>query len=392
MQLERGLALLNRAALQHHHVIVAVSGGADSMLLLHLACDALVAISNARLTAWYLHHHNHTLEPERDLALTAGVRHAEKSLPGRFVFLSDHADIDRIRKFLGTSWEHAASMARRRRLRLLKRRITEKSNQEPVIATGHNYSDYCETAMLRAERKIPATAMPEASEVDAETDFLRPLAFLTREQVREVARARGVSWFEDISNENLNIARNRVRKGIGGAAMQNLATPGIARDQRAFFATSLRVVKPDRELHFPRELYEQLSTAERSRVVFNAFRRLAVCVRFTRNHFSRAAKLPFSLPPFFAHYEFYGNNEVVVFRRGLAQPLRATQAQDGDCLRGDRITRAVRIKTAYGHKSVAKIFSERRYSPRQRRQTLVWMNRTNTGLAERIDFSTEVVL
>lgn len=390
MQFERSLALLHRAAHEHRHVIVAVSGGADSMLLLHLACEALTTVPEARLTAWYLHHYQHALEPEREAALNACVAHCLNILPGRFHLQVDHADLDRIQKYLGTSWEHAASMTRRRRLLLLTRKTTELLQVKSIVATGHNYSDFLETVILRSERKIPASALPRASELDPVTGFLRPLTFSTRDDVRQEARARHITWFEDASNDDMRIARNRVRHSSGLGRVLNPILPiDSSNADKDTLGQQLKYIH-GHELQYPYEAYLQLTPEKRAQLLFVAFRRLAICTRFTRNHYSRAASLPFFLPPFFAHYESRGNTEVIVFRRGLGETLRLISAGTHNYVRGDRITRSTRIKTSYGHKSVAKMFSERKLSPRQRRQTLVCLSDSSASLAEHIDFSPDI--
>jgi tRNA(Ile)-lysidine synthase TilS/MesJ len=89
------------------------------------------------------------------------------------------ADIDRIAKRLGYSWEHTASLVRRKHL---LRFADRESGGRPAVMTGHNFSDYLETLALRRARQIPETSMPALEFSDAYTGFLRPLYQLTREQ------------------------------------------------------------------------------------------------------------------------------------------------------------------------------------------------------------------
>jgi hypothetical protein len=128
-----------------------------------------------------------------------------------------------------------------------------------------------------------------------------------------------------------------------------------------------------RELHLPLSEWDTLSNTEKSRVVFHAFRRLAIVRKFTRNHFNRASRLPFNLPPFYAHAEKRAPGDIVVFRRGLGESTKLPYIGDQRAVRGDGISRKVTIAMPYGRKSVAKIFSEKKLSPRERRRTLVFL-------------------
>jgi len=361
--LEPGLAVLYRAAQANGCVIVAISGGADSLLALNLTCEAAATTPQVHVIGWYLHHYSSGIEPARKRAIDRAALNAQLQLPGRFRLISETADIERIRRRLHTSWEHAAALTRRRRLRLLANRLANNQNYTVKVVTGHNYSDLEETVSLRRARLIPDFALPRLACVDEITEFLRPLAFCSRADVRTFAAARGIEWFDDPANNDLRFARNRLRRS-------GTVAPAPQRQHEADPANILRINA--REFRVAAAEFEELNAPSRARLVFDAFRRLGIARRFTRNHFQRAQNLPFSLPPFFAHFEQRNNLGYIVFRRGLAERLSLPEPDQTRYVRGDKITRSVAFATPYGHKSVTKIFSERRYSPRQRRQTIVY--------------------
>ncbi len=286
--------------------------------------------------------------------------------------LSDEADVNATAKRLGYSWEHTASLIRRKRL-LRLRRMTPGS----AIVTGHHYSDYRETMALRRERKIPDAFLPALSDRDENTGFLRPLYRLTREEVRGQLITLGLSWFEDPANGDLRFARNRVRNA---PIAPSRPPPSLGEE------TCCAGEGQTRELRLPLTKWNALSTTEQARTTFSAFRRLAIVRKFTRSHFSRAHKLPFALPPFFAHLENSGSTALIIFRRGLGQDMGLPAAETGTFIRGNAVTRSHAIRQPYGKKSVAKIFSEKKLSPRQRRQTLVYLDADSPGLASRIVF------
>lgn len=357
-------------------LIVAFSGGADSLLSLDLAAEIAAATPKQRVIAWYCHHYSTPLEPARQTVFDTTKRRLNKLLGTKFHFEVHSADIDRIATRLGYSWEHTASLVRRKYLLRVADRY--KSIGRAAVITGHNYSDYLETLALRRARQIPEAALPALAFTDIHTGFLRPLYRLTREQVRTAVPERGLSAFEDLANADLQFARNRIRASAAGATEENIiAAPSP-------IATLRRTHR--RELQLPAADWSTLESTERARTVFSAFRSLAIAKKFTRNHFARAHQLPFGLPPFFAHREITAAGETVIFRRGLGAYLHLPQPESEFYLRGDKVSRRVRIAAPFGHKSVAKIFSERRLSPRERRRTLVYLAAPQSNLAVRLVF------
>jgi tRNA(Ile)-lysidine synthase len=187
---------------------LAVSGGGDSIALLHLA--ALWAHrSGARLEVASV---DHGLRPES----------AEEA---RGVAIESEA--------LGLScallrWEGAAgrgnlqARARDARSRLLA--DWAESRGLAAIATGHTRDDQAETVLMRLARGsgvdglcgIPARARR------AGALWLRPLLGVGRAELREWLSARGVVWRDDPSNMAVRFDRVRARQ-----ALANLSPLGI---------------------------------------------------------------------------------------------------------------------------------------------------------------------
>lgn len=182
-------------------VLIALSGGGDSVALLHLLAEALGA---HRLRASVVDH-----------ALRAGSA----------------ADAGRARGFaeaLGVSatkltltWpdgpKRAQSYARIARYAALcdeARRVGAK-----LIASGHTRDDQAETVILRAARGsgwrglagmralAPAPVWPEGRDIR----LARPLLRTRRAELRDALKARGAHWIEDPANTNTDFARVRAR-------------------------------------------------------------------------------------------------------------------------------------------------------------------------------------
>jgi tRNA(Ile)-lysidine synthase len=170
---------------QSGRVGVAVSGGADSVALLHILhrlWSDLVVL-----------HVNHRLRGEesdgdeafvRELAESRGLEIVvEHAIPGAGN-LEQEARRARRAFFLGCG---------------LKR-----------IALGHTRSDQAETVLFRLLRGSGLTGLAGMRYVTDE-GFIRPLLTTSREEVRRWAREEGLTWREDSSNADLAFSRNRLR-------------------------------------------------------------------------------------------------------------------------------------------------------------------------------------
>lgn len=315
---------------------------------------------NKQLYLWYLHHYAKPIEPERAAVFAAATQKFSTAK-----LLQEQADVSQVATRLGYSWEHAASIIRRKRLNRL---VMGLGNTASVI-TGHTYSDYLETLELRRLRKIPSSGFPGLSDRDLISGFYRPLYQMTREAVRSECLKLGLVYFDDPSNNDLNVQRNHVRKTIDMAV-----APSLPQSDRP------EVPPVGREYSIARSTFEARSPAAQAREVYTAFRRLAVVRKFTRNDFMRACRLPFARPPFFAHAE----GDRVVFRRGLGNSVSLPVPEFLPFLRGNQVTRSLKLQKKFGRKSVAKIFSEKKLSPRDRRRTLVYLD--SHGTVETIEF------
>ena len=78
-----------------------------------------------------------------------------------------------------------------------------------LVATGHTMDDQAETVLLRLLRGAGTRGL---SGIRARRDnVIRPLLHCRRADVRNLLVSRGETWREDVSNNDVSIARNRVR-------------------------------------------------------------------------------------------------------------------------------------------------------------------------------------
>ncbi|MDE3076556.1 MAG: tRNA lysidine(34) synthetase TilS, partial [Chloroflexota bacterium] len=175
-------------------VVVAVSGGADSVCLLHLltgqGCRVVVA------------HLNHGMRGRAGDADAAFVRELSERLGHRCVV--ERRDVPSLRRERALSLEEAAREARYEFLRA----VAEREGAEAIFL-GHTADDQVETFLMRL---IRGAGLAGLSAMRSKQGILyRPLLSVWRTEVEDYLRERGLEWREDASNLDPRFFRNRVR-------------------------------------------------------------------------------------------------------------------------------------------------------------------------------------
>lgn len=179
-------------------LLVAVSGGVDSVVLLHLL-GRLAPGLGLRLTAAHLDHGLRGSESAADAAFVAEV--CERlNVP----LLSARRTV---RRRPGESLQAAARRVRYRFLFAAARRAGAQA-----VATAHHADDLAETVLLRllagaGSAGLAAMARPRPG-------LLRPLLIHPKAELIAYAAARGLAFREDASNADPKYARNRLRAEV----------------------------------------------------------------------------------------------------------------------------------------------------------------------------------
>ena len=193
-----------RAALVRHrlvdpgdHVLVGVSGGPDSVALLH----ALVLLRSElalRLTVCHVHH---GLRPEadRDAAFVEALA-ARLDCPARVVRIQ-------VTRAGGRSPEEAARLARHAALSEVARTLGAER-----IALGHTADDQTETVLMRVLQGAGPRGL--AGIPVRRGRIVRPLLDVGRATVLAHLAAHGVEVVEDETNRDTKFLRNKVRHEI----------------------------------------------------------------------------------------------------------------------------------------------------------------------------------
>jgi tRNA(Ile)-lysidine synthase len=204
-------ASVERSILEHKlftdggSILVAVSGGLDSMVLLNL----LVRIAPKHDLTLFIAHFNHQLRGEESDADESFVLKTAKRL--RIPCKVGTADVAGIAKTEGISIEMAARRTRHEFFAGAAHHFVT-----PNVALAHHGSDRVELFFLRLMRGTGAVGLSgmkwrSRSPVDQSVTLVRPLLDLTRSDLESFAISQNIQYREDASNQSLDIPRNRIR-------------------------------------------------------------------------------------------------------------------------------------------------------------------------------------
>jgi tRNA(Ile)-lysidine synthase len=205
-------------------IALALSGGGDSIALLHLA-QAWAQRHGRRLLALTVDHGLHA----DSAAWTAFAGEAAKAVGADW----------RALHWIGPKPTAGLPAA----ARIARHKLLADATREAgaaVILVAHTSDDIAEAELMRAGAAptlgrlrdwSPSPVWPEGRGVFA----LRPLLGARREALRDYLRAAGRSWLDDPANEDLRFARARARRQLASSTVE-ASLPSAVRDDRGLAA------------------------------------------------------------------------------------------------------------------------------------------------------------
>ncbi|MFZ0388960.1 MAG: tRNA lysidine(34) synthetase TilS, partial [Calditrichia bacterium] len=182
-------------------VLAAVSGGIDSMVLLHLlySCRKGLAI---KLGIVHLQHNIRGGEAQDDLQFVAKT--AEKlSLP----FYKLYADVPEMARTNRLSLEEAARKAREQAFEKIA-----AEDEYHKIATAHHLDDQAETVLMRL---LSGSGLQGLAGIRLQREkWVRPLLFAARSEIEAYAAREKIEYRSDRTNLDLSIPRNKIRRNL----------------------------------------------------------------------------------------------------------------------------------------------------------------------------------
>jgi len=181
-------------------VAVALSGGVDSVVLLHLCCEAY---KNKQINSVRAIHIHHDLSPHADkwasfckqICGQWGIPfHVQK------VYLSD------------TQLHGVEAAARKARYKALIAYIQPNE----YLLQGHHQNDQAETVLFRALRGSGPDGLAAISNKRSlgKGTLLRPLLSVSRKAIEDYARKHHLLWIDDESNNDTRFDRNFLRHKV----------------------------------------------------------------------------------------------------------------------------------------------------------------------------------
>jgi tRNA(Ile)-lysidine synthase len=174
-------------------VVLGISGGIDSTVLLHLAFEYGLELIVA--------HVNYMLRDEDSLEDERFVKHLAHS------YKADFQVLNAANLFDGESGESIQMQARSIRRNWFEQLLKDKIAK--VILLGHHADDQAETffiRMLRGQGILGLASMDQYSGC-----YLRPMLKFRRHEITEFALNAGLTWREDTSNDSDKYLRNKIR-------------------------------------------------------------------------------------------------------------------------------------------------------------------------------------
>jgi len=189
-------------------LLVAVSGGVDSMVLLHLL-HSLAAEEKWRLSVAHFNHQLRGRSSDLDERL---VRQTAAAL--RLPVTVERADVKAFAKKSKLSLEMAARKLRHEFLAKVAR-----TGKIPTVALAHHADDQVELFFLRLLRGSGGEGLAgmkwlACSPMDKRITLIRPLLDQPKTVLEEYARKAKIKFHADATNFSLAMPRNRVRNEL----------------------------------------------------------------------------------------------------------------------------------------------------------------------------------
>lgn len=200
------------------HILVALSGGGDSVALTYLLRELQQTDwLNLKISLAHLNHGLRGAEADRDEKFVRQMA-LDCSLPLFVAYLpiKDHL----------LPQENIEAAARRIRYNFLQSTAIEINAQ--TIVTAHHMNDQAETLLMRLLRGsgpqglagiLPAlTALPDSIKSDTLSDkfipVVRPLLNIKRSEIEDYLHGQAISYCQDSTNRDENLLRNHIRHTI----------------------------------------------------------------------------------------------------------------------------------------------------------------------------------
>ena len=177
-------------------LLLAVSGGLDSICLVHYFICNKEALGIEWLGIAHVHHGLREGTADRDAAFVEA-------------FAKTHDVPFFLKKLDGEALKNAEGSLEENARDARYKALQEAAENCDVIVTAHHAGDQAETMYMRLRRGTTLAGLKGIQEV--RDNIYRPLLNTTRAELLAYARENNLEWCEDESNSDVKYARNKVR-------------------------------------------------------------------------------------------------------------------------------------------------------------------------------------
>lgn len=190
-------------------ILVAVSGGKDSMVLLSVL-EKLKEKFGFSLAVAHFNHKARGMESEKDETFVGEFASEKLGLP----FYLGCGEVSQRAKEEKKSFEEMARILRYDFLQETAEDIHQKTQKVCYIATAHHGQDNLETFLLNLLRGAGLQGLSGIP--PRRGNILRPLLKATRAEIEEFVRVKSLPYREDLSNQEETYRRNLLRHQVIG--------------------------------------------------------------------------------------------------------------------------------------------------------------------------------
>ncbi|MBP5163006.1 MAG: tRNA lysidine(34) synthetase TilS [Spirochaetales bacterium] len=183
-------------------VLVAFSGGCDSLALLALCARTL---GKDKVTAVYV---NHRLRDEYELEKEIDLNRRNCTALGVSLIIRE-LDEGAVRTLASERGGGTEDAARHLRYKVLEEERVRTGST--WILTAHHRQDHVETILMRLRSGSPSVTLLAIREKDERRCLLRPILDLTRAELEAYNKELGLEWSTDSTNSDARYTRNLIR-------------------------------------------------------------------------------------------------------------------------------------------------------------------------------------
>ncbi len=254
-------------------VVIAVSGGADSVCLLDVLHDLKDDLGIKLIVA----HFNHGLRPGEDENETQHVEYLAASLYLPF-------ETEKVgHSFVG---ENGSLEERLRTVRYQFLEQVKEKHSAHKIAMGHTLNDQAETVLMRLLRGSGPSGLAGIPPFRGD-GIIRPLIEISRGEIESYLSKKRLKYMTDSSNSETKYLRNRIRLELlpelkryqprivellgQTAEIMRIDDEWLAANARSWAEEKLK--EKDKKIYIPLPAFKMLSQALKNRVIREALRR-----------------------------------------------------------------------------------------------------------------------